>query len=342
MTPTPRRTSCACGPIPLRSSRAGDPYAPAATTTVSAASRPLSETTPSARPPGNLDAIDECLRDDRQVRPRPCLVEIREPSVPPNCSQGVDGRRSDADGGVEVIEIRESRQSDARAGLEQRTMERRQVVRAIRPRPLLRLQPDADTAPTRRTSSRRPTRRHDRVRTVQWSSATSRLWLIPSAVRATPMSDTVMAASPFASSPGASASSRGRSASSVILASSSRTIASRRCRSFSFSLAWCSRASASQSGAGGLNTRCGFGGGPSSIGRVNVKPRPERIRSSSPSRASSSASAAFGIRLMPKVWLQTRTEDHAAGRIGGVLSACGGQRPGSPLINAGITSWPYG
>ena len=87
------------------------------------------------RPPGgDLDAVDECLGDNRQVRPRPCVVEIRERGVPANCSQGVDGRRSDADGGVQVVEIRESGQSDARTGLEQRAMERRQVVRAIRPR----------------------------------------------------------------------------------------------------------------------------------------------------------------------------------------------------------------
>ena len=134
MTPTPRRLSCACGPIPLRSRRAGDPYAPAATITVSAVSRPLSETTPTRPPSGDLDAVDECLGGNRQVRPRPCVVEIRERSVPANCSHGVDGRRSDADGGVEVVEIRESGQSDARTGLEQRAMERRQVVRAIRPR----------------------------------------------------------------------------------------------------------------------------------------------------------------------------------------------------------------
>ena len=89
---------------------------------------------PDRPPAGDLDAVDECLGGNRQVRPRPCLVEIRERGVPANRSHGVDGRRSDADGRVEVVEIRESRQSDARTGLEQRAMERRQLVRAIRPR----------------------------------------------------------------------------------------------------------------------------------------------------------------------------------------------------------------
>ena len=89
---------------------------------------------PDRPPTGDLDPVDECVGDNRQVRTRPCLVEIRERRVPANGSHGVDGRRSDADGRVEVVEIRESRESDARTGLEQRAMERRQVVRAICPR----------------------------------------------------------------------------------------------------------------------------------------------------------------------------------------------------------------
>ena len=118
--------------MPLRSSTAGDPYAPADTMTRSALSRPRADSITQRTSIVDCDAIDERLGDDREVLSVPRRVEVRERGVPTNCLPGVDRRRCESDGGVEIVDGVEPRQADTGSGIEHGAMERRQVAVAIR------------------------------------------------------------------------------------------------------------------------------------------------------------------------------------------------------------------
>ena len=163
MTSIPRRrmphpARCHCGARPRATVR------PAATISGAACQAPaVREATPSAPSPCGG------LRCGRRVSRRQSSGSGCDRASSRNANavfqrttplRALNGRGSESDGGVKVVDGLEPRQANAGTGLEQRAMERRQVVRLDPSGCGSRLRPGAGRARARRTSIRPPIRRN--------------------------------------------------------------------------------------------------------------------------------------------------------------------------------------
>ncbi len=114
---------------------AGEPYAPAASTTVSART-PISS--PSRRSQhlddGSVgdDPVAERTIEDRQVGAAAGGIDVRERRVDPDAAFDVDWLDPESDATVEVVEVIGSRQPEHRSRLEAGTVERPDFVLCIR------------------------------------------------------------------------------------------------------------------------------------------------------------------------------------------------------------------